>query len=242
MKIGVLMIGSLYWSCHPLREKWRNERLVKDAIVRVKAPIRYGRFSDGPRSYTMVFSAGLGPAQFGNAIVLSFVKKITCIDHLIREAQHLWGAERNRKPSKSISGTWGCIALRHNSRGRIPDKVVADWKGYVAGVESYPELKSEDGEDPAVDASGILRIRWPKITGGSELDFDALLATATNPCISKEGRYATVRQIADAWMKPPGKKHVSYFVNNRANGITTAQDEEIADLLGPICHRDGHRL
>ena len=241
MKMGVLMIGSLYWSCDPEREKWRNERLVKDAQVRVKAPIRYGRFSTLPRSYTMVFSVGLGPAQFGNAIVLPFLKKITCIDHVIREAQHLWGAERNGKPSESISGTWGCIALLPNERGRIPAKIVADWKEYVAGVKSYPALKSEDGEDPAVDASGILGIGWPKTSGGCDLDFDALLAAATNPCIDEEGRYPTVQQIADAWMKPPGNEQISYFVNNRANGITTAQDEEIADLLGPICQRDGHR-
>ena len=72
MRMGVLMIGSLYWSCHPVREQWRSERLVKDAIVRVKAPIRYGRRSTLPRSYTMVFSEGLDHAQFGNAIVLPF--------------------------------------------------------------------------------------------------------------------------------------------------------------------------
>ncbi|MDD9999372.1 MAG: hypothetical protein OXQ89_16665 [Rhodospirillaceae bacterium] len=240
MKVGVLMIGSLYWSCHPVREKWRKERLVKDGQVRVKAPIRYGRFSTVPRSYTMVFSAGLDTAQFGNAIVLPFRKKITRIDQLVREARHLWGAERKRKPSETVSSGWGCIGLLPNSRGRISAKIVADWKERVAGEESYPVLKSEDGEEPAVDASGILRIRWPKTTGGSELDFDALLATATDPCI-EDGQYATVRQIANAWMKPPGKDHVSYFVNNRANGITTAQDDEIADLLWPICHRDGHR-
>ena len=241
MKMGVLMIGSLYWSCHPLREKWRNERLVKDAKARVKAPIRYGRLSTLPRSYTMVFSAGLDQARFGDAIVLPFRKNITRVDHLIREARHLWGAERKCKPSESISGTWGCIALLPNPCSRIPAKFVADWKEHVAAEGSYPELKSEDGEAPAVDASGILGIRWPKISGDFDLDFDALLATATDPSISKEGRYATVLQIADAWMKPPGKEHVSYFVNNRANGITTAEDEEIADLLGPICHRGCHR-
>lgn len=241
MKMGVLMIGSLYWCCHPVREKWRNERLVKDAQVRVKAPIRYGRFSTLPRSYTMVFSAGLDRARFGDAIVLPFRKNIACIDDLIDEARHLWGAERKCKPSESISGDWGCIALLPNPRGRIPANIVADWKEHVAGEKSYPVLKSEDGEAPAVDASGILGIRWPKISGCSDLDFDALLATATDPSISKDGQYATVQQIADAWMKPPGKEHVSYFVNNRVNGIGTAQDEAIADLLGPICHRDGRR-
>lgn len=231
MKIGVLMIGSLYWSCHPVREKWRNERLVKHARVRVKAPIRYGRFSTLRRSYTMVFSAGLDQAQFGDAIVLPYRKNITRIDHLIREARHLWGAERKCEPSESISSRWGCIALLPNLCRPMPETIVDGWAKTVSTEEIYGDLQSEDHEPPAVDESGILRIGWPQTPGGSNIDFDALLATATDPSISKDGRYATVRQIADAWMKPPGKEHVSYFVNNRANGIATAQDEEIADLL-----------
>ena len=189
----------------------------------------------------MVFSAGLEHARFGDAIVLPFRKNITLIDHLIREARHLWGAERKCKPSESISGSWGCIALLPNPCRPIPETIVDGWAKRVSTEKIYRNLQYEDGEKAAVDASGFLRIGWPQTPGGSNIDFDALIATATDPSIDEEGRYATVRQIADAWMKPPGNDHVGYFVNNRANGITTAQDEEIADLLGPICHRDGHR-
>ncbi len=239
MKIGVLMIGSLYWSCHSVREQWRKKRLIKDGQVRVKAQIRYGRRSrKRGNSYTMVFSEGLDPARYGDAIVLPFRNPITHSDHLIREARHLWAAERKCKRLEGISGDWGCIALFPNPRGGIPGEIVEDWANHVSGQEIYPELKFSDGEAAAVDASGILRIQWPRTLCDSEIEFDALLATATDPHIDK-GRYATVQEIADAWTIGLGKEFVSYFENNRSNGIRTAQDQEIKDLMKLKCRRQG---
>ena len=43
MKIGVLIIGSLYWEEKPHRDKWRRERLCVESRQHVKVPIRYGR-------------------------------------------------------------------------------------------------------------------------------------------------------------------------------------------------------
>ena len=58
IKIGVLMIGSLYWSMRRRRERWRRKRLDMAAMQHVRVPIRYGRRSSGWNcSFTMVFSS-----------------------------------------------------------------------------------------------------------------------------------------------------------------------------------------
>ena len=64
----------------------------------------------------------------------------------------------------------------------------------------------------------------------SELEFDALLGTATNPTI-ENGKYPSERAIAKAWSTPEGKRHISYFDNNVSSGITTWQDREIKRWL-----------
>ena len=112
MKLGVLIIGSLYWDDKPHRNKWRRERLCVDSQQHVKAPIRYGRLSHSRGcSYTMVFSASLSEEQFGQAIVVPFKSK-----DLISEAECLWTAERppNKKPNGRISADWGRVALVEN--------------------------------------------------------------------------------------------------------------------------------
>lgn len=55
-RIGVLIIGSLYWDDDkPHREEWRRDRLRMDNRQYVKVPIRYGRYSETRKGYTMVF-------------------------------------------------------------------------------------------------------------------------------------------------------------------------------------------
>ena len=40
-----------------------------------------------------------------------------------------------------------------------------------------------------------------------------------------------MQDIADGWTTQEGKKHVNYFWENRAHGITTFEDAEIERLL-----------
>ena len=101
---------------------------------------------------------------------------------------------------------------------------------YVSRESGYGQLKRADGEPAAVDSGGILNIPWPQVLNGSELEFDALLGTATDPHISK-GQYPTAQGISEMWIKTADDDHVDYFWNNRSNGITTFQDKEIEKLL-----------
>ena len=222
--LGVLIIGSLFWD--PERDAWRQKRLDVDKRHRVRAPIRYGRCSSTrDNTYTMVFSPTLDEACFGQAIALP------CRSHdLVQEAKCLWAAESNGKGG--VSASWGCVGLLPNpDSARLLSEPCKRWREFVreCGERSsnYRELAKVNA---GVNEDGLLTIPWPKLTNGSTLAFDALLATATNPTIVG-GCYPSAQQIADAWNTPVGKRHVDYFCKNRAHGIKTFQDTEIEDRL-----------
>lgn len=233
MKIGVLMIGSLYWCEATEREDWRRTRLDANNPLHVSAPIRYGRCSSSRGyTYTMVFSAGLEKEKFGQAIVLPCRQSAPTVDDLLEEARHLWAAERKRVRPEGICARWGCVALLPNLKRDLPEDLVAGWKSYVSGKSDYPQLKSAKGEPKAVSESGILNISWPQPLDDTELEYDALLGTATCPTI-KDDDYPSAQTIATAWTKAKGKTHVNYFCKNVISGITTWQDQEIKRYLAP---------
>ena len=97
-------------------------------------------------------------------------------------------------------------------------------------MSDYPQLKSAKGECKAVSGSGILNTCWPQPLDGTELEYDALLGTATCPTI-KNDDYPSAETIANAWTEAEDKTHVKYFCNNVSNGITTWQDQEIKRYL-----------
>ena len=225
MNIGVLMIGSLYWDC--ARIEWRGARLVEANPKRVRVPIRYGRRSSKRGgTYTMVFSAGLERDKFGQAIVLACRQRVSTVEQLWEEATRLWAAERKCKRTESICRSWGCVALLPNPKRELPQGFIAGWKSRVAGQSGYPRLEPAKGERAAVSEGGILNIPWPQLLDGKDLEFDALLGTATNPTINN-GDYPSAEAIASAWTERRGKEHIEYFHNNVSNGITTWQDRAI---------------
>ena len=219
------MIGSLYWDC--ARKEWREHRLVVANPKRVRVPIRYGRRSSKRGgTYTMVFSAGLERDKFGQAIVLACERRVSTVEQLWEEATHLWAAERKCKKTESICRSWGCAALLPNPKRELPQGLIAGWKSRAAGQSGYPRLKPVKGERAAVSESGILNIPWPQLLVGKDLEFDALLGTATNPTIDN-GDYPSAEIIARAWAESREKTHIEYFDNNVSNGIKTWQDREI---------------
>src|SRR5690348_14469584 len=118
-RIGILIIGSLYWE--PSREAWRNERLSVEESYRVRAPIRYGRLSEKRgNTYTMVFSRTCPP---GEAIAVRCKAEIEKPADLIAEAEHLWAAERNDEPNQRISAGWGRVALLVRAGADIPGEI-----------------------------------------------------------------------------------------------------------------------
>ena len=229
MKIGVLMIGSLYWD--QARKDWRRDRLVGINPLRVRAPIRYGLLSSTRGdTYSMVFSAGIEKEKFGQAIAVPCRQRATTFDDLLEEARYLWAAENNCERMEQICASWGCVALLPNPRRELPRGVLADWKVHVAHECRYPQLKHARGEPAAVSECGILNIPWPQLLDGAELEFDALLGTATDPTINS-GDYPSAQMIASAWAEHQENAHVEYFDNNVSNGITTWQDREIKHWL-----------
>ena len=237
VKIGVLIIGSLYWDDLTHRDKWRRARLCLDAKRHVRAPIRYGRRS-GSRgcSYTMVFSLSLVPDKLGRAIVVPCCRTVRSASDLVDEAVHLWTAEtsygKNPKCRISAMNGWGCVALLENPDHPMSDELRACWTNRVSRELCYGQLlNSAVGEEVVVDKSGFLNIPWPSSEDGSDLGVDALLATATNPTFVDGDHYPSPCQVANAWNTHDGKDYIDYFCKNRAHGIKTFQDTEIEDRL-----------
>ena len=229
MKIGVLIIGSLYWDESQHRTDWRSKRLDCICWQRVRVPIRYGRRSSGRGdSYTMVFSPGLREEQFGTAITIPFKS-----DNLLEEAERLWAAEDRvgRGLNAGILAGWGCVALLEHPKAPLPPDVRERWTTRVELERRYLKLVDVHYEAAAVDECGFLNIRWPRSENGSLLEMDALLATATCPTLNECDDYPSPAEIAEAWNTVRGRKEIKYFWRNRAHRITTFQDADIKAKL-----------
>ena len=223
MRVGILTVGSLYWESSAVRQEWRRERLVVDASVLVKVPIRYGRRSSSRGdSFTMVFDRNLKHEDYGQAIVLPCRRRVHELEDLVEEAKRLWAAERNSSTLGPIAANWGCVALLRNPAHRMMDSILAGWKEHVSTEKHYGNL--------SVDERGRLRVLWPNTTSGSGLEFDALLATSTEPTLD-DGKYSSAAAIAHAWTTPKGERYGNYFSENKANEITTFQDAKIEKYL-----------
>ena len=228
MRVGILIIGSLYWDHDQPRPAWRRERLCVAERERVVAPIRYGRKSKRrANTYTMVFSPSLGDDEQGTALA------IPCkAQDLVEEAKWLWAAEAklDREPEDCISARWGCVGLLENPKRPLPSEVRDEWTARVAQEKGYGELIRVAGEDPVVDKAGNLNITWPTTLAGVPLEWNALLATANSPLGSSRG-YPSPEQIADAWITEQGRKELSYFQGNRKHDIKTHHDAKIQARL-----------
>lgn len=235
MQAGVITVGSLFWSDHPTRSRWRAERLREGKSYHIKVPIRYGRQSENrENTYTMVFSRlclwkshGLGMAQ-----IIPIARDINDADDLIVEAEFLWAAECKRQERLNIiSSSWGCVALLLNPDSEIPNQCFNRWSERISREPHYGEFRHSMREGKIVSDDGHLRIPWPQELGGEKLPFDFLLATPTNPTLTgAPPTYPRIRDIARAWNQSP-PEYVSYFWSNRQNGIYTYQDKRIIEYL-----------
>ena len=229
--IGILIVGSLYWDDQPHRQTWRTERLKMDEIVRVRAPIRYGRKSSTRGdTYTMVFSRELDHSKdkLGFALIAPCKKLIDTSQNLIDEAEALWCAERPpNAPGGGISATWGNVAIIQNPDNPLPANILEAWEGRVGNEENYGHVKHSKNESSIIQSSGLLNVSWPDDAPNS---YSALLATATNPTLI-EDEYPSIDLIAGAWNTANGRGYRNYFLQNKKNNICTFQDEEISQKL-----------
>jgi len=225
LRTGILIIGSLLWDSRNGREQWRRSRLRMDDRRPVPAPIRYGRFSDQRKTYTMVFSRlcyrqrGLGTAQ-----LVPCVSSVSSAAELITEAEYLAQAEGLSE------WTWGGIGVAVNPQASVAKDILGGWAGYFAKRSKGCQVfKAHARTETAVlSARGILRLDWPAVSSGGALEIDLLLATATAPHIEKKLRdkwlYARPVEIAEAYAKLSTPE---YFVENVRSDIRTNQDAAI---------------
>src|SRR5258705_2850708 len=110
LKGGVLIIGSLLWQDHlnklgdDIRKTWRAEHLLMDNKIMVSVPIRYGRFSDKNKIYTMVFSKKLTKKESGTGWFVPFSKPcITTETELLMRRQRYQMLKEWRKISLQIN-------------------------------------------------------------------------------------------------------------------------------------------
>lgn len=238
LKLGILIIGSLYWSTVPYRALWRKERLRVNDVIPVFAPIRYGRLSRS-RTYTMVFAPG---CPLGTAKVVPCAKEATSFSDVFEEAKELWIAECSAGTEQTdracISASWGCVAMLPNPTSQMPGRISNEWAERVSRERTkngYPTYSENgfliDGQS-AMNERGVLQIPWPTRTDTSMSlsGIDLLLATATRPKFASEAaEFPNENTIASAWRAY--EKEAKYFRSNRADGIYTFQDAGIEKLL-----------
>ena len=223
LKIGILIIGSLYWSGEGKRDHWRRTRLNMTAESTVNVPIRYGRLSKSG-TYTMVFAP---TCPLGQAKVVPCARNVSCLNDLSTEARWLWAAEVKEVPESeaglgdSVARSWGCVGLLPNPDSQVPESLLTEWREFIASDRQYVA-----NEARCINENGLLQLRWPTLAGGQkQLPLDLLLATANDPTLA----CATVTSIADAWNRNPNQ--TKYFKNNRNSGIQTFEDKAIAMLI-----------
>jgi hypothetical protein len=230
-RVGVLIVGSLYWRNTPSRKSWRESRLDLEKAYLASAPIRYGRLSDS-QTYTMVFSRGLKGTRSGTARVVPCNKPVSTGEQLIVEAEHLWAAERSKdKPDGRISASWGCVALLKRPGLSLPRQLLKGWSECVHQEKHYGNIPQTGKERVLVDERGLLRIAWPApIASKSKIELDLLLVTANHPTFrGAPRRYPTPKMITDAWCA--NDREFEYFRENRRNSICTFQDQKILARL-----------
>jgi hypothetical protein len=235
MRIGILIIGSLFWDPSRVRCRWRQERLGCGWKRVVTAPIRYGKKArKRGNTYTMVFARSCSePARLGRALAVPVLADCREPEHLLYEAQCLWAAERDVEQIEGISAEWGKVCILKNPRIAQDDRILRSWFQRIGELRAgYTALPTAQGEDALLDpATGFALFEWPTDTATNQAlgDFDLLLMTATRPSLVGE-RYPTAAEIASAWRVDTGC-NVMYFYNNRHCGITTFEDDAIQAIL-----------
>lgn len=235
MRIGLLIIGSLYWDPSPVRCRWRHFRFGCSGVRRVKVPIRYGRRSKKRgNTYTMVFAMSCStPDRLGSGVVVPARAECCHFTHLLEEASHLWAAERDSEQVGDICADWGKVCILPNPNSAGLNRLLESWQAKIRETgAAYGPISAASEEEAVLDpATGRARFAWPTDSETSQplMGCDLLLMTAPVPTLT-DGRYPTVREIADLW-RGDGNDNVSYFYNNRHHGITTFQDEEILAAL-----------
>lgn len=238
MKVGVLIIGSLYWDLHQgehlnVRKKWRDERLEMDKRIHVRCPIRYGRKS-GEGVYTMVFSQLIEASQqWGTAYVVPCHSAIDNFEALLNETENMSYAEgvNDRKLVKGVENKWCVMGILFNpSFDEVEKKKLLDPYQLILEAQGLGEVHEKfciAPEHSILSAQGEILIQWPqpidpeKQAALDQLDF--IIATCPRQNLRAYPDAVSIK----AEVRNDLRK---YFYNNIANGITTQQDRKIVEV------------
>lgn len=207
MRIGILIVGSLYWDGSTIRCQWRRDRLGCSGRRTVRVPIRYGRRSTSRgNTFTMVFARSCSSSdRLGTGLVLSARAECCEPAQLVEEAEYLWAAERNSLGRAGIAATWGRVCLLHPPDRPLPEEFRHAWSEAVhAAGSDYRNVPTAAAEQQLVDpVSGVAQLLWPTDdeTHESLSGFDLLLLTATEPTLTNS-QYSTAREVADGPERP----------------------------------------
>jgi len=226
LRAGVLIIGSLLWDINdPIRRQWQEQNLQIENKIPVTLPIRYGRFSDKRKTYTMVFSSNAF-ASPGTGYAVPFNQDILTLDQVHTQVRRLLEAENSPNEPRNSYDLSFCVAafLTNPKHQRSPHPLISELRQYWRNALSQkftPNDYHVPGEAAMVSDNAELQIAWPDVLNA----FDFLIATVTKPR-PRDRDYPSPEEIA---------KHVTpnandYFTNNRTAGIMTFQDTDIAAL------------
>lgn len=230
LKGGVLIIGSLMWQDHldeagdDIRKNWRTNSLLLANKIQVKTPIRYGRFSDNSKIYTMVFSNAC-KRKSGTAFIVPFSSQIQSDKQLVDEAQKLSDAEGMKKKFVAGENVWSVLGIlinpKHNGT-KIKRNLITLWNNSLD--KAFDDKLFRIGkEKPCIKSNGILNIPWPSTVDPRKSEdlnsYDFIIATATKPT-----KYPLVKELAGC-VKTDIVRY--YFIENYKSGITTFQDLQV---------------
>ena len=188
----------------------------------------------------MVFSRQLDdpntPRKDCCAFVVPCKTLVNSLEDLVDEARRLWRAEADVKNGR-ISATWGCVALLENPKGNLSDDLRNGWTTRFLEEPPHGALSSARGEASVVDDKGFLTIAWPRAVDDSDIEVDALLATATDQTLIR-GDYPSAREIAAAWNAHEGEDYERYVQYFRETDTVKSERFRTARSKGACAHRN----
>jgi hypothetical protein len=250
IKGGVIIMGSLFWENEKncvegkeiegkVRREWRELNL-KTETQSIRVPTRYGRFSgkkNRKETYTMVLSREY-LERLGTALVVPFKELFSLTEEAEKEKITSQLKELSKvegifeSPNNLLAKDWSAISIWINPNSSYHDEIKTYWQTDIItnSINGYANKNYEWSDGTLLDKNFQLQLPIAS-------DFDFLLCTYMLPRYERgdvdsdrqknlSKGYPTAQMIGEA-ISTSNPPYVTYFAENRVNGITTSDDEEI---------------
>jgi hypothetical protein len=248
IKGGVMIMGSLFWedekNCVKGNEKvgkerriWRRNNLDLSQTKRIPLPIRYGRISSQnsrKSTYTMVLSREY-LNHLGTALVVPFrnpflINEKTKIREQVIKLAKVEGIQKTKKVK--FARCWSAISIWINPNSQYLNQLRNYWLKNIIGksTHAYSGKSYEWSDGTLLDNN--FQLQLPIVS-----DSDFLLCTYILPKYENTQDYDDCNRTQNMQNDYPKAEkigeaiaqsgYVTYFAENRVNGIVTSDDEEI---------------